>query len=93
MGSEFVKNNKNNCKIIYKNKEYELREYINIKDNKKEKIEIKLKGINNIKNMSHMFAECKSLSSLPEISKWNTSNVTYMNGMFSCESLSSLPDI
>ena len=67
-GSEFVKNNKNNCKIIYENKEYELREYINIKDNKKEKIEIKLKGINNITNMGHMFAECKSLSSLPEIS-------------------------
>ena len=39
-GSEFVKNNKNNCKIIYENKEYELQEYINNKDDK-EKITIK----------------------------------------------------
>ena len=50
-------------------------------DNKGE-FEIKLKGINNIINMSFMFSGCKSLSSLPDISKWNTSNVTDMSYMF-----------
>ena len=41
-----------------------------------------------------MFAGCSSLSSLPDISKWNTNNVTNMSKMFcGCSSLSSLPDI
>ena len=41
-----------------------------------------------------MFSGCASLSSLPDISKWNTNNDTNMNGMFwLCSSLSSLPDI
>ena len=44
--------------------------------------------------MSRMFCHCSSLQSLPDISKWNTSNVTNMRGMFlGCSSLSSLPDI
>jgi len=51
----------------------------------------------NVKDMSYMFYECSSLSSLPDISKWNTnkaSRVTHMSYMFSgCLSLSSLPDI
>ena len=34
------------------------------------------------------------LLSLPDISKWNTNNVTDISGIFSdCSSLSSLPDI
>ena len=41
-----------------------------------------------------MFLGCSSLSSLPDISKWNTSNVTSMCYMFGgCSSLSSLDDI
>jgi surface protein len=41
-----------------------------------------------------MFSDCELLSSLPDISKWNTQNVTNLNRMFSnCISLSSLPDI
>ena len=41
-----------------------------------------------------MFSYCSSLSSLPDISKWNTSKVNNMNDMFRyCSSLSSLPDI
>ena len=45
--------------------------------------------------MNYMFSHSSSLSSLPDISKWNTNNViTNMNYMFSrCSSLSSLPDI
>ena len=45
-------------------------------------------------NMNHMFSGCSSLSSLPDISKWNINNITNMSYMFSgCESLSSIPDI
>ena len=41
-----------------------------------------------------MFNNCSSLLSLPDISKWNTDNVTSMTSMFNnCLSLSSLPDI
>ena len=41
-----------------------------------------------------MFYGCSSLSSLPDISKWNTNNVKDMRYMFyGCSSLSSLPDI
>ena len=32
--------------------------------------------------MSYMFYNCSELSSLPDISKWNTSNVNDMYGMF-----------
>ena len=94
-GFTFVKNNKGKCKIIYNNKEYELTEYFNSIDNNiKKEIKIKLKGINNIIDMSYMFQNCKSLSSLPDISKLDTSNVINMRCMFDfCSSLSSLPDI
>ena len=41
-----------------------------------------------------MFSECELLLSLPDISKWNTNNVSDMRCMFSeSSSLSSLPDI
>ncbi len=44
----------------------------------------------NVTNMSDMFNECSSLTSL-DLSNFNTSNVTNMDGMFySCESLTSL---
>ena len=45
-------------------------------------------------NMSYIFYECSSLSSLPDISNWDTKNVTDMIYMFrGCSSLNSLPDI
>ena len=44
--------------------------------------------------MSFMFCDCFSLKSLPDISKWNTKNVTSMSSMFNgCKSLKSLPDL
>ena len=94
-GSNFINNNRNKCKIIYEEKEYEIKEKWNIDDKiKNEILEIKLKGINNITDMSCMFNGCPNLSSLPDISKWNTNNVTNMSYMFSgCPNLSSLPDI
>ena len=93
-GKDFVKNNINKCKIIINEKENELIEEYNIKDNNKNKLEIKLIDIDNITDMSHMFDECSSLSNLPDISKWNTNNVITMNYMFDeCLSLLNLPDI
>ena len=75
-GSKFVENNKNICKMIIDNKEYEISEkYNNIENNNNNELKIKLKGINNVINMSGMFDECSSLSSLSDISKWNTYNV------------------
>ena len=44
--------------------------------------------------MGNLFNGCSSLGSLPDISKWNTKNVTNMEYMFNgCSSLVSLPDI
>ena len=44
--------------------------------------------------MNWLFKNCSSLISLPNISKWNTSNVEEMNDLFkNCSSLISLPDI
>ena len=187
-GKYFFNNNKDKCKIIYRNKEYELKEFFDEIDkdyNNKDLIRFKLIGINDINdmsymfhesislisisfisnetstqynsnsnlnndsyknsystenkteselyqtnsissieninnsgsistinnsiqnyysqifgqsnkilNMSYMFSGCKSLISLPDISKWNTTYTTKMSNLFSqCNSLLSLPDI
>ena len=90
-GNNFVKNNKNKCKIIIDDKENELIEEYKIKDNNK--LEIKLIGINNINDMSNMFYGCSSLSNLPDISKWNTNNVKDISYMsYGCLSLLNLPN-
>ena len=79
---------------VHHNKEYDIMEEYKIENYPNNKLRIKLKGIDNVTNMSYMFNYCESLSSLPDISKWNTNNVTNINGMFNgCSSLSSLPDI
>ena len=71
--------------MIIDNKEYEIKEEYNIENykNNNNKLKIILKGINNVTNMSCMFNGCSSLSSLPDISKWNTNKVCNMSGMFS----------
>ena len=44
--------------------------------------------------MCYLFAGCSSLKSLPDISKWNTSNVKFITMIFyGCSSLKSLPNI
>ena len=93
-GEEFVKNNINNCTMVIDNKEYKISEWFQIQNYKRDNIIVKLKGINRITKMSYMFYDCKSLLSLPDISKWDTSSVNNMSYMFmNCSSLSSLPDI
>ena len=95
-GYKFVEKNKNICKMILNGNEFDLRDNINVnikqlKDNNI--LEIKLKGIQNITDMSYIFNECELLSSLSDFSKWNTKNVTNMRCMFCNCTLTSLPDI
>jgi len=84
-GKNFVEKNKNICKIIYEGKEYLLTEKFNIK-NQKEKIdilEIKLKRVNKIKDISDMFCECSNLICLPDISNINTCKFIDISNIFS----------
>ena len=49
---------------------------------------------NKIRNVRRMFSGCISLQSLPDLSKWDTSNIIDMGLMFDkCYSLITLPDI
>ena len=73
-GRYFVNRNKNKCKIIYKNKKYELKEYFEeIDDSHKDKsiIKLKLYGIDNISDMGKMFGGCFLLSSISQYPKGN----------------------
>ena len=55
---------------------------------------LELMNGNNYTIIKEMFSNCKSLSFLSDISKWDTKNVIDMSYMFNnCESLSSLPNI
>ena len=95
-GEIFIERNKSNLKLFIDGKEHDvIYEYINKSfDKKKDILNIKLKGITNVTNMSGMFYYCESLLSLPDIDKWNTSIIKDMNFIFrNCISLSSLPDI
>ena len=89
-GKEFVERNKDKCKIIINEQEQELVESI---DNNKYKelfdfegnyteIVIKLKGIKDVTDASYMFKDCVALIALPDIGKWDTTNVTSMEGLF-----------
>ena len=68
--------------MIIDNKKYEITEKYKIINYNNNELKIKLKGIDNINDMSYMLYECSSLSSLPDISKWNTDNVKDMRYMF-----------
>ena len=97
-GSNFVDNNKNNCKLIINNEEKELCEYLDVKSsvNKKETniFELKLKLINTFTDISFMFSSCKNMIEISNIFNLDTSNVTKINNLFfGCTSLSFIPDL
>ena len=93
-GQSFVINNKQNCKIIYKGKEYELSERFGNIDFKEDILKIKLSGIEKITNLDEMFYECKYFIKSENISKLDTTKITSMSKLFSnCNLLTSLPDI
>ena len=73
----FINKNKDKCKIIYQNKEYELKENFEDIDNhyqNKEEISFVLKINKNINDISRMFIECDKLLIIRDIS-----NVIYFN--------------
>ena len=81
-GSEFVKKNKDKCKIKYNNKVEELKEKLVLGNYNENKITLQLLGINKVTDMSDMFYDCSSLESFDEKSKWDTSKITNMSGVF-----------
>ena len=80
-GNKYYNNNKNNC-IIFINGEkidfFVFFENKNFVDN----ITIKIIMNENITNLSYMFSGCSSLSSISDISKWNTKNIIKMEWIF-----------
>ena len=83
-GEEFVENNKKNIKIIYLNKEYELcSSILDIDKNFGDGglVDIKLKVIGTLTNLSHMF-DGTNLYYLGDLSKLNTSKVIDMSYLF-----------
>ena len=92
-GTEFVKNNKNNCILIINQKEVELTDILITTKFDQNEIEIQLKKTKIITNMSYMFFKCEELISFSEISNWDTSEITDMSYMFCYLPLKSLPDI
>ena len=94
-GSDFVKNNKDNCILIYDNKKLELMEYFDLKkfSNDNNSLIIKLKGINKINNANNMFYDCTSLKSIPNLDKWNITHLKLKGNMFyGCDSSLIIPD-
>ena len=99
----FIRKNKNKCKIIYKSKIYELKEYFEDIDkdyNHKDLIKFKLTFIHNIIDISYIFNNCDSLISLTANHEINInssfSKINFINMSCSfkgCKSLLSLPDL
>ena len=90
-GTEFVKKNKYLCKIINDNKEYELTDDFEIENNNNNYLEIKLKGLKNITDMSHMFYNCSSLLSVINKDNFDFKNINNMSSAFlGCSLLNSL---
>ena len=95
-GKKFVGNNKEICKYIYNNKEYELIDKFDLKyfDKSKDILEIKLIGLQNVTDMSYLFYDCISLIDISGLSDLNTSRITDMGLIFfNCKMLNTIPDI
>ena len=74
--NDFINKNKDKCKIIYKNKEYELKEYFEDIDNNyknKEEISFILRINKNITDISYMFYNCVELLLIRDITNVNYS--------------------
>ncbi len=92
-GSEFVRKNKDKCKIKIDQLEYELCENIDATNYRGNKYTLELIGINNLTDISDMFCDCLCLEFL-DISKWNTNKITNMNSVFyGCKSLNNIVGI
>ena len=89
-GQKFVNTNKRNIRIEIKDCEYELMEQFAINYINEDILEVKLKILNSVSDLSNMFYNCSSLLSISNFSKI-TSNIKDMNNMFNgCSLLNSL---
>ena len=89
-GDFFVLNNKDKLEIIINEKTYELDSFFILSDKniKSDILEVKLKLIKNMRNLSFMFDECSNLIEIMNLSDLNTENVTDMSSMFThCSNL------
>ena len=68
-------NNINTCKIVHKNKLYDLTFYFDISNFVNDTLEITLFGFQNNINMRYLFENCTFLSSLPDLLKMNFSSI------------------
>ena len=93
-GKDFVKRNNDKCSLYNGEEKIKFDDYIEVKNEIKDNIlSLKLVGIKDLIDLSHMF-EDSSLLSFDDFSKWNTSKVLDMSYMFSnCQYLTNLPDI
>ena len=76
-GKYFVGRNKLNCKIIYNNRIYEIKEYLDDIDKyykTKDSISIKLRFTNNFINAREMFHKCNCLLSISDTFIMNNSD-------------------
>ena len=86
LGNQFVRNNNNICKIVYENNEYNLTEYFDCKNISDNLLKLKLKGINNVIDLSSMFEECSQLSEFSDFSNLDTTYAVDMRYLFfGCE--------
>jgi len=95
-GDKFVENNKNKCKIIIDKKEGNLFAWWEVdKEYKNEEfLEITLKGLTKVTNMSHIFNGCSTLISFDDISNLDMKNVTDISfAFYGCDSIEVMPDI
>ena len=92
---DFVKNNIDKSILIINGKETKLCQFLDVtKLNKQETLEIKLKELKPITTFYRMFRDCYDLIALPDISEWDTTNITDLHSIFNgCSSLSVLSDI
>ena len=102
-GAKFIANNKNKCKIVFKNQlqdiyetymiTNDLKQYINSQNGILE-IKLRINKKEKLTNMSHMFKDCSSLLFLPNISELNTFHVTDMSYLFyGCTLIENIPNI
>ena len=84
LGEKFVQKNFDKCKIIYKNKIFDCQEYIDV-NHKESLIKLKLYLLNDINDLSYMFAECSTLIEFSfygtkrNIEKFNVNEDNFIN--------------
>ena len=86
-GDKFVENNKDNIKLIIDTQTLNLCSSLDIykdiiKLKNKHTLNIKLKIIKQITNISHMFEEVSTLLPSSNFSNFNTKNISDMSNMF-----------